>query len=112
MIRHWKLAVAVVGVLTLTGIGVRLAVGFSGSSSPYATAAATATQLTKPRQTQLEQGITAPTVTAEASVVATEARSQFEQQGKPFGATGSRLERRACHDTSVVGRAWPDGRRI
>lgn len=91
MIRHWKLAVAVVGVLTLTGLGVGLAVGFSGSSSSHATTAAAAAQLTKPQQTQLEQGITAPTVTAEASVVATEVRSQFEQQGKPLLPAGSHL---------------------
>lgn len=92
MKRHWKLITAIVGVLALAGLGIGLAVGLSGPSSSHTTTtAAAATQLTKPQQARLEQGITAPTVTAEASVVATQVRGQFEQQGKPLLSAGSHL---------------------
>jgi hypothetical protein len=40
---------------------------------------------------RLEHGITAPTITAQASVLATEVRSQFEQQGKPLLPAGSHV---------------------
>ena len=91
MKRHWKLIIAVVGVLVLAGLGIGLAVGLSGPSPSHATTAAAAPQLTQPQQVRLEQGITAPTVTAEASVVAVEVRSEFEQQGKPLLPAGSHL---------------------
>lgn len=91
MKRHWKLITAVVGVLVLAGLGIGLAVGLSGPSPSHATTAAAAPQLTQPQQVRLEQGITAPTVTAEASVVAVEVRSQFERQGKPLLPAGSHL---------------------
>jgi len=93
MKRHWKLTVAVVGVLVLAGVGIGLAVGLSGPSPSHAAAAAAAAavQLTKPQQARLEQGITAPAVTAEASVVAVEVRSQFEQRGRPLLPAGSHV---------------------
>jgi hypothetical protein len=87
--RHGKLTVAIVGALALAGLGVGLAVGLGGSSS--STTAVAAAQLTRPQQLRLEQGITAPTVVAEARVLATEARRQFEQQGKPLLPAGSRV---------------------
>jgi hypothetical protein len=88
MIRHWKLAVAIVGVLALAGLGTGLAVGLSGPSSGTAPAAP---QFTMPQQIRLEQEITAPTVASQASIVAIEVRSQFEGRGKPLLPAGSRL---------------------
>jgi len=40
---------------------------------------------------RLEQGVVAPTVAAQASVVAAEVRSQFKKLGKPLLPPGSRL---------------------
>ena len=92
---HWKLTVPIVGVVVLAGAGIGLAVGLRGSSQSQATAAPTITvaaaQFTKSQQVRLEQGITAPTVTAEASILAIEVRSQFEQQGKPLLPAGSHV---------------------
>ena len=90
MKRHWKLTVVVAGVLALAGLGIGLAVGLSGSSSS-ATTAAPAARLTMAQQVRLEQGITASAVTAQASVLAIEVRSQFEQQGKPLLPAGSHV---------------------
>jgi hypothetical protein len=87
VIRHRKLIIAVVGMLALAGLGIGLAVGLSGAP-PSASAAVT---FTTPQQVRLEQGITAPTVTAQANIVATEVRSQFEDRGKPLLTAGSRL---------------------
>lgn len=95
MKRHWKLTVPIVGAVVLAGVGIGLAVGLRGSSPSQATTAPTTTvaaaQFTRPQQVRLEQGITAPTVTAEASILAIEVRSQFEQQGKPLLAAGSHV---------------------
>lgn len=87
MIRHWKLIIAVVGMLAFAGLGIGLAVGLSGAPS----SASTAVTFTAPQQLRLEQGITAPTVIAQANIVATEVRSQFEGRGKPLLPTGSHL---------------------
>jgi hypothetical protein len=87
VIRHRKLIIAVVGMLALAGLGIGLAVGLSGASP----SASTAVTFKTPQQVRLEQGITAPTVTAQANIVATEVRSQFERRGKPLLPTGSRL---------------------
>lgn len=91
MKRHWKLIVAVVGVLVLAGMGIGLAVGLSGPSPSHSTTAAAATQFTHPQQVRLEQGLTAPTVIAGASVVAIEVRSEFEQRGRPLLPAGSHV---------------------
>jgi hypothetical protein len=88
MTRVWKLTIAIVGMLVLAGLGVGLAVGLSGTPSSPAAAAAT---LPAPQQVRLERGITASTVAVQASVVATEVRSQFEQLGKSLLPAGSRL---------------------
>lgn len=90
MKRHWKLIAVPVGMLVLAGVGIGLAVELSGPSPTTSTAAA-AVQLTKPQQVQLEQGIAASTVTAQASVLAVEVRSMFEQQGKPLLPAGSHV---------------------
>jgi hypothetical protein len=88
MIRRWKLAAAIVGTLALTGLGVALAVGLS--RVPAGTVAATAA-FPAPQQIHLEQGITASTVTKQASVVAMEVRSQFERRGELLLPAGSRV---------------------
>jgi hypothetical protein len=95
MKRHWKLTVPIVGVV-VAGMGIGLALGLRGSSPSQGTAASTTTtvaaaQFTKPQQVRLEQGITAPTVTAEASILAIEVRSQFDQRGKPLLPAGSHV---------------------
>jgi hypothetical protein len=84
MIRRWKLTAAVVAVLVMAGLGAGLAVGLGGSSI-------TAPPFTAAEQARLAHGITAPTIVAEASVLAIELRSQFEQAGKPLLAVGSRV---------------------
>jgi hypothetical protein len=89
MFRHWKLIAAIVGGVLLAGVGVGLAVGLSGPSST-ATARAT-TVFTGPQQQRLEKGITAPTVTSQASVVAVEVRHAFETRGKPLLPAGSHV---------------------
>ena len=88
MIRQWKLTVAVVGVLVLTGLGIGLAIGLGGAPSGTVV---TAAALPTPQQVRLERGITASTVAAQANVVAMEVRNQFEQLGKPLLPAGSRL---------------------
>jgi hypothetical protein len=55
------------------------------------TLAPTAPPLTKAEQARLERGITAPTIAAEASVLAIEVRSQFEQAGKLLLPVGSQV---------------------
>lgn len=90
MKRHWTLTVVVVGVLALAGVGIGLEVGLSRPSPSHATAAA-ATQLNKLEQVRLQQGITASTIAAEASVLAIEVRSQFEQAGKLLLPAGSHI---------------------
>lgn len=90
MKRHWILTVVIVGVLALAGVGIGLAAGLSRPSPSHA-AAATAMQLTKLEQARLEQGMTAPTIAAEASVLAIEVRSQFEEAGKLLLPAGSRM---------------------
>jgi hypothetical protein len=82
MIRRWKLTAVVVAVLVMAGLGAGLAVGLGGSSI-------TAPPFTAAEQARLAHGITAPTIVAEASVLAIELRSQFEQAGKPLLAAGS-----------------------
>jgi hypothetical protein len=89
MKRNWKLTAAIVGGLALAGLGSGLAIGLSGSSSSTTTGAAA--QLTPPQQVRLENGITAPTITGQASVLAAEVRGQFEQQGKPLLPAGSHV---------------------
>jgi hypothetical protein len=84
MIRGWKLTAVAVGVLVLAGLGAGLALGFGGSST-------TAPPLTKAEQARLEHGITAPTIATEASVLAVEVRSQFEQAGKQLLPAGSHI---------------------
>jgi hypothetical protein len=98
MKRHWKLTVAIVGILVLAGAGIGLAVGLSAPSASRTTSAAAAQlrspqqlRFTKSQQLRLEQGITAPTVTAQARILASEVRSQFEQQGKPLLPAGSHV---------------------
>jgi hypothetical protein len=91
MKRHWKLSVAIAGVLALAGLGIGLAVGLGGPSPSSTTTAATAAQLTQPQQVRLEQGITASTIAAQAGVLALDLRSQFEQQGKPLLPAGSHV---------------------
>ena len=89
MIRHWKLIAAIVGVVLLAGVGVGLAVGLSGPSTT--TTARATTVFTGPQQQRLEKGITAPTVTSQASVVAVEVRHAFEARGKPLLPAGSHV---------------------
>lgn len=84
MIRSWRLTAAAVAVLALAGLGAGLAVGLGSSST-------TAPPLTKAEQARLEQGITAPTVAAEANVLAIEVRSEFEQAGKLLLPVGSHM---------------------
>jgi hypothetical protein len=90
MKRHSILTLVVVGVLALAGVGIGLEVGLSRPSPSRATAA-TAMQLTKLEQARLEQDMTAPTIAAEASVLAIEVRSQFEQAGKLLVPVGSHI---------------------
>jgi len=89
MFRHWKLIAAIVGVVLLAGVGVGLAVGLSGPSTT--TTARATTVFTGPQQQRLEKGITAPTVTSQASVVAVEVRHAFEARGKPLLPAGSHV---------------------
>src|ERR1039458_1477881 len=89
MIRHWKLIAAIVGVVLLAGVGAGLAVGLSGPSTT--TTARATTVFTGPQQQRLEKGITAPTVTSQASVVAVEVRHAFEARGKPLLPAGSHV---------------------
>lgn len=91
MIRHWKLTAAIAGTLALTGLGVGLAVGLSGAPAGTAAATAATAVFPPPQQMHLEQGVTAPTVTQEASVVAMEVRSQFERRGELLLPAGSRM---------------------
>jgi hypothetical protein len=88
MIRHWKLTVAIIGALALTGVGIGLAVGLH--RAPAGTAAETAA-FPLSEQTHLEQTIAASTVTKQASVIAMEVRSQFEQRGELLLPAGSRV---------------------
>lgn len=89
MIRHWKLTVAIVGTLVLTGLGAGLAVGLNGA--PADTVAAAAAAFPTPQQIHLEQALTASTVTKQAAVVAIEVRSQFEHRGESLLPAGSRM---------------------
>ena len=89
MFRHWKLIAAIVGVVLLAGVGVGLAVGLSGPSTT--TTARATTVFAGPQQQRLEKGITAPTVTSQASVVAVEVRHAFEARGKPLLPAGSHV---------------------
>jgi hypothetical protein len=57
---RWKLAAAVVAVLTAAGVGIGLTSGLRGQ--PVETATASAPALTSTQQTRLQQGIIAPTV--------------------------------------------------
>jgi hypothetical protein len=88
MTRHWKLISGIAGVLALVGLATGLAIGLSGSTAKRA---ASPTGLSISQQLRLEKGITAPTVTAQADVVATDVRSQFEGRDKPLLPPGSRL---------------------
>lgn len=97
---HRKLIAVIIGVLALAGLGIGLAAGLgsgapTGSGTPSATAASSGTAVAAPfpsaQRDQLEQGITAPTVTAQAGVVAAEVRGQFQKLGKPLLPPGSRL---------------------
>lgn len=101
MSRNWKLTAVIIGVLALGGLGIGLAVGW-GSRPPTATGASSATAASSgaavvaapfpaAQQDRLEQGIDAPTVTAQAGIVAAEIRGQFEKLGKPLLPPGSRL---------------------
>jgi hypothetical protein len=89
MTRRWKLIAALVGVVLLAGVGLGLAVGLSGPSTT--TTARATTVFTGPQQQRLEKGITAPTVTSQASVVAVEVRHAFEARGKPLLPAGSHV---------------------
>lgn len=89
MVRHWKLFAAILGVVLLAGVGVVLAIGLRG---PTATTTAKAeTTFTGPQQQRLEEGLTARTVAAQASVVAVEVRHAFEARGKPLLPAGSHV---------------------
>ena len=99
MSRHWKLSAVIIGVLVFAGLGIGLAVGL-GSGSPAGTGTSTAASsgsasvaasFTAAHRDRLEQGITAPSVTTQAGVVAAEVRGQFEELGKPLLPPGSRL---------------------
>jgi hypothetical protein len=81
-----KVIVAAVGLVLLAGLGVGLAVGLRGSSPTNA-----ATVFTVPQQQRLEKGITAPTVTSQANIVAVEVRHAFETRGKPLVPAGSHV---------------------
>jgi len=89
MTRRWKLIAALVGVVLLAGVGLGLAVGLSGPSTT--TTARATTVFAGPQQQRLEKGITAPTVTSQASVVAVEVRHAFEARGKPLLPAGSHV---------------------
>ena len=99
MSRHSRLTAIIVGLLALAGLGIGLTVGLSGSPggthAAYHTATgaenSTAASLPAAQRTRLEQGITASAVTTQASIVAAEVRSQFEQLGKALLPPGSRL---------------------
>jgi hypothetical protein len=88
MTRHWKLVSITAGVLVLAGLGAGLAIGLSGSTTNRAAASP---GLGASQQARLEKEITAPTVTAQAAVVAAEVRSQFMSQRQPLLSPGSRL---------------------
>lgn len=87
-----RLIVGIVGVVALAGLATGLAVRLSGPTGSPATASA---GLTTSQQELLEKGITAPTVTAQAGVVAEEVRSQFVNQDQPLLAPGSHLSIRS-----------------
>jgi hypothetical protein len=55
------------------------------------------------QRARLEQGITAPTVTAQAGIVAPEVRGQFQQLGKLLLPPGSRLSIAAATFRAVSG---------
>jgi len=84
MFSRWKLTAAVAGVLAMAGLGAGLAVGLGGPSI-------TVPPLAKAEQARLEQGIAAPVIAAEASVLAIDVRSQFEQAGKLLLPAGSHM---------------------
>jgi hypothetical protein len=88
MTRRRRLIIGIVGVVVLAGVATGLAVRLSG---PTGSPAAVSGRLTTPQQERLEKGITAPTVTAQAGVLAKEVRSQFVNQDQPLLAPGSRL---------------------
>ena|SRR5689334_16272913 len=88
MTRHRKLISIAAGVLVLGGLGAGLAVGLSGSTTNRAVVPP---GLGTSQQVRLEKGITAPTVTAQAAVVAAEVRSQFVSQRQPLLPPGSHL---------------------
>ena len=88
MTRHWKLISGIVGVLVLAGLGAGLAFGLRGSTTSPAAASA---GLSSSQRVRLEKGITAPTIAAQAGVVAGEVRKQFEGRGKGLLPPGSRL---------------------
>lgn len=85
MIRKWRFVAAAAVLLALAGLGAGLAVGLGGSSST------TGPSLTHAERARLEQGISAPTIAAEASVLAIEVRTQFEQTGRRLLPAGSQL---------------------
>ena len=89
MFRHWKSIAAILGVVILAGVGVALAVGLRGSTAT--TRARAETTFTGRQQQRLENGITARTIAAQASVVAVEVRHAFEARGKPLLPVGSHV---------------------
>jgi len=101
MSRKRKLIAAITGVLALAGLGTGIAAGLGGgspasTSNPSVAAAGSggavaAAPFPAAQRDRLQQGITAPTVTAQAGVVAAEVRGQFEKLGRPLLPLGSRL---------------------
>lgn len=115
MSRHGRLIAAIISVLALVAIGIELAVVLGNPSSTGTRAAATATAVASgtpaaaasfpaTQRDRLEQGITAPTVTAQAGVVAAEVRGQFKRKGKPLLPPGSRLSIDAASFRTVSAR--------
>ena len=88
MTRRWKMIFGIVGVLVLAGVGAGLAIGLIGSTASPAAGPAV---LSAPQQARLEQVIAAPTITAQARIVAAQVRGQFEGRGKPLLPPGSHL---------------------
>jgi hypothetical protein len=86
-----KLAVAVIAVLVVAGVGVGLTIGLRSRPAGTATGHAVSSLLSSTQQTRLERGLTASTVTAQADSLALEVRSKFEDRGEPLLPAGSHV---------------------
>ena|ERR1022692_3491294 len=105
MTRRRTVIITVAGLLTAAGLATGLTASLSGSSPGkpgHASIRPTTSMLTPQQRTRLEQGIMAPTIAAQATVVAAELRTQFVSRGRPLLPLGSRLHINAAsfHVTS------------